>query len=255
MKKTCTLLLAILLSVSSRALAQIVFTDIVPDTTISTWDNYSFGLHPSSSGSVYIWFHPFSPNDVMINAIGNYEVLMDASGTYPAMLSAGDDIDPSGIWEQPAYYILNKGGSQGNWMAGGIDKYLGLRCKMGTHWHYGWVKMTVDNTPSLFTVMEKAYNAVADEAVKAGQKSSTNIPSTPAEQAFNIAMEQKQVSIKCPYAPKGYHVSVYDISGRTILQMDRVQDPVMDFSAYPGGTYYIRIGTTNSWNTFKVSLP
>lgn len=50
------------------------------------------------------------------------------------------------------------------------DKYVGVKFKIGEATHYGWLKVNVDANGVKITVKEAAYNKVADETLKAGEK-------------------------------------------------------------------------------------
>ena len=50
------------------------------------------------------------------------------------------------------------------------DKYVGVRFKIGSGTHFGWLKVNVANNAGKITIKEVAYNKVAGETLNAGDK-------------------------------------------------------------------------------------
>lgn len=50
------------------------------------------------------------------------------------------------------------------------DKLIGVKFRIGTAIHYGWLKVNVDANALKITLKEVAYNKVAGETLKAGEK-------------------------------------------------------------------------------------
>ena len=70
----------------------------------------------------------------------------------------------------------------GNWESGTTDKYLGVKFKIGTEVHYGWVKMNVSSDFETVTVTEIGYESSPGIPIKAGV--TENVPD-----ATNIVSE------------------------------------------------------------------
>src|SRR5690242_14836298 len=91
-----------------KSLAQIVYHDIVPDTTIDTWNYYSpsFGI---ANANLSIWYHPVPQVDITAN--GNCQLLFEPAGIYPAKLNLNDSIsgNSQGLWQTASGVILNDG--------------------------------------------------------------------------------------------------------------------------------------------------
>jgi hypothetical protein len=169
-KKMKSIITTILLSIVTRYSAQIYYHDIVPDSTINTWNTYL--VQPSSSAQLYVWWHP---GDVSVDCYG-MEVRFDSNNNLPDKLGSGNNISAAGTWSVANYDLLSDGAS-GNWLTNATDKYLAFRFNSNGGWHYGWLKVTVGASVSFFTVKEWAYNQTADAPIDAGQ---TTVGSAPA---------------------------------------------------------------------------
>ncbi len=152
---------------------EIVYTDEDPDVVIDEWEMYTLKLHgpPGSYGEMetyYIWFHPWSPNEVVLNTFdANAQVLADGGGL-PLALDEGAPIESgSSSWVMAGEYIvLNRGGA-GNWV-GVTDRYLGLRFQVDGSWHYGWARLDIDAAPTRFVVKDYAYQSASGMGLTAG---------------------------------------------------------------------------------------
>jgi hypothetical protein len=153
---------------------EIVYTDEDPDVVIAEWEMYTLKLHgPHGSygemETYYVWFHPWSPNEVVLNTFdANAQVLADGGGL-PLALEDGNPIEASSSsWVMAGEYIvLNRAGT-GNWV-GVTDRYLGLRFQVDGSWHYGWARLDIDATPTQFVVKDYAYQSAAGVGLAAGE--------------------------------------------------------------------------------------
>lgn len=50
------------------------------------------------------------------------------------------------------------------------DKYIGVKFKIGSSIHFGWIKVNVDKNITKITIKEVAYNKISGETLKAGEK-------------------------------------------------------------------------------------
>ena len=195
---------AMLFSVSANA--QIVYTDVIPDTTVSaTTGFYNLDLNNDGIADFKILrTYAFScaagncsgylDNGVKITPFNLNEVA-DSVNVYPFALNSGADVKNSGYnWASAASQTLeyyhtgrNRGGrfgactpcgtstSTGNWK-GAIDKYLGLRFTVGSNLYYGWARLNVSSTGASFTIKDYAYNTVPDQNIIAGSITVSTLP-------------------------------------------------------------------------------
>lgn len=165
--------------------AQIIYTDVIPDITISTTlsgvnidlDNGGFvdfmvAEQTGVTGSGYAYNQVLSvvPQNG-VNAVAQNGLI----ATYPlnAMLNLSDPIDASLTWATDTVqfaarvYPASTSYNFGNWV-GAVDKYFGLRFNLGGATHYGWARFDVATDGASFTIKDYAYDATANTAIPAG---------------------------------------------------------------------------------------
>ncbi|MFN3917744.1 MAG: T9SS type A sorting domain-containing protein [Flavobacteriales bacterium] len=176
--------------------AQIIYTDINPDLTVSGHQqgfqldlnndaavDFTIFILDSSASGTYMSI-PYTAYYGVVGAFedasGN-EISLDASGN-AAALNSGFNIDGLNSWGSAgstgyiplAYNIdilfmgqtINTNG--GEWL-GQNDKYLGLRFFAGPNIHYGWARLSVNNDANEFTIKDYAYNSTPNQPLQAGQ--------------------------------------------------------------------------------------
>ncbi len=60
----------------------------------------------------------------------------------------------------------------GEWINNVVDGYLGIRIKINNHWHYGWIRMDVDQNATMLTIKDFAYNEVPMQGIYTSQTNS-----------------------------------------------------------------------------------
>lgn len=220
--------------------AQIIYHDINPDTTVSTWDQFTIAPATSSATDIEVWWHPSI--EVVIVTNGDCELLFNTSNMLPAKLDSGDVIGPSsGLWKEAIYDKLDSG-SKGNWQTDATDKYIAFRFRNSTTWYYGWLKMTVAPGAVSFTVKEWAYNASGNQ-IKGGQTTTTAVNTIKTGASLSLYPNPAQNTIQFGMAvDEPLQLSIVDINMRTIsaLVINKGHDPIVDITNLPNGVYYIR---------------
>ena len=164
--------------ISFACWAQIVYTDVDPDSTISAPSTpglarYEIDLNNDNTIDFYLK-HFRQPNNIintefytMIAQEG--EVLVDGNDAPFAL----DDNDS--IYNNRSQWVNKAGSSTSsalfmnvNWV-GKEDKFVGLRFKLSGQWHYGWIRLSVPADTSSIIVKDYAYNAIANEPIVTGQ--------------------------------------------------------------------------------------
>lgn len=198
--KGLIILTLIVALVAIKTNAQIIYTDIDPDTTLSNLsEHYEFDLNNDAQNDFDIWLLDAGLGCNSVEFFGvdaNNEALGYSSGgsNYASALVQGTNIEPSsGMWIDFLYY-LNKCGTNGDWI-NVHDKYMGLRTKINSQWHYGWVRIDIDSLPSLVTIKDYAYNSVPNEVILAGDKGPTGIKQVSFD-AFNLSLYQNRLSLE-----------------------------------------------------------
>lgn len=170
-------------SFSSRA--QLVYHDVSPDASITvtvssndTIDLDNDGVkdfvlslqHYTSGSNTYdvAIVIPASPNnavDTIASAIPGFKTAV--AHNY------GDAINSSNKWVYGAalsYELLGGTVTGSSTGAGGAflgqnDKYIAVRFKIGSNWHYGWIRISLNTTATLLTLKDWAYDATTDAPI------------------------------------------------------------------------------------------
>ncbi len=198
-----TTLAAAFLAGRNEADAQIIYTDVNPDTTF-TQNNSLYSLDLNNDGQAdfrigMIKYTGFISAVAAAGPVGNsvmgYATTFSSTSLYLAKaLANGDTINSNQQWApcNSANFSATSSTSSsfsasmimgadvqvyslviGNWL-GVHDKFLGLKFKIGTSNYYGWARLDVDTANWAFTVKDYAYNAEADSQILAGQIYPTN---------------------------------------------------------------------------------
>lgn len=156
--------------------AQIVYTDLIPDTVISATEREltkSYFLDLDNNGVFEIELRHFNPGgfcgvEIHRNpdATTYQDVIYSSGSNTTTALSLSFTIGPnSSTWGFPSSNFL---GSD-DWQT---DKYMGIRFQKSGEWYYGWVRIVISPDKLSFTVKDYAYNQQANEAINAGQNGS-----------------------------------------------------------------------------------
>lgn len=215
--------------------AQIKYTDVSPvrvldgSTSSNKLDSVKMHLaYPLTAtigidSALHIWhFNATAPasKDVGVDCRGSYVELLQLSSsptpTQPAAIDSGVMINASaGTWTVPKYKRLAIQGASDNWDSK-TDKYLGVRFMRNAKWYYGWIKMSIDATPTKCEIKGYAYESIAETGIIAGNKgtsSSTAVTtltnSKPAISTYNKTIIFHQIQ-------HVYDVQVIDLNGQTV---------------------------------------
>lgn len=172
MKKVLWPFLMWILLFPSPLKAQIVYTDINPDTIIAastTEQIKSYYLDLNNNGSYEFELRHFNPGpgmesvELQTNPNTTQEVLIHASG-HAVVKTINESIaSGAGTWGLDQYGILDD-----PWYTGG-DKYLGMRFKIDGQWHYGWTRIHIATDRLSFTVKDYAFQQTPNASILVGQ--------------------------------------------------------------------------------------
>lgn len=197
------------LAAGKEAEAQIIYTDIDPDSIIAV-DAAIFELDLNADGTndftltkrflasynptIYTTYGGVFAGTIQLNHIygtaqGSNALLGEVSPygfQYPFAMDLDDDICDGGTWLNGNYQslaysygyklIIGSGiysyvqlSGDGNWFGGQTDKYLGLKLVDEGNTYYGWLRMDVASDNIAFAVKDYAFQSVADSCIRAGQ--------------------------------------------------------------------------------------
>jgi len=267
--------------------AQIVYTDVNPDSTFNT-DGGTYNLDLNNDGtvdflitfSVFWGCNGFSSIKVVITPTDNNAVANDI--TYPAELIAGAMIDSNSsfngggdqIMAQQLWHIvfinwyfhqcLPSITGEWEWLA--YDKYLGLRIKVGMQKFYGWARLDVDGG---FTVKDYAYNTIPDSSILAGEMGIPLAVLTPlSENNFSVFPNPFSTSTTISFSlsqSENVSLKIFDAEGRLVRTLanesmsavahTRTWDACDENgNAVSAGIYFLRMETASEVKTISVSV-
>jgi len=167
----------------SQLNAEIIYTDINPDTTLhatgTTFFDYYY-MDMNGDGEYEFDFRHFNPGTFQAVEVycylGGADEAILCVGTNPLALNANEIIGPgSGVWintvqgSSNSALSLNRSVVTGEDWEGVVNKFLGLRFMVDANWYYGWARLDVPADASNFTIKDFAYNNVVDEPITAGE--------------------------------------------------------------------------------------
>ena len=176
--------------------AQIVYTDVNPDSTITGNQQIVLDIDNDGTNDFTILTQNITGSTGTFygyNAVKTFvggQVLnfnssasaswMATSNNLPAMLNAGDTIMPTATWaagkgrlqsylavSYPSSTSYNFNTNVGNW-GGAMGQFAGLKFKSGANTYYGWVRMDVDSAGTTIVIKDYAYQSIADSSIIAG---------------------------------------------------------------------------------------
>ena len=178
---------AVILSSSSVGNAAIIYTDIVPDTTLSTDGSvYNIDLNNDNiqDFSVSLDIDSAYQSAGFQNVSGNNYV---SSGGDVRVLSAGitisSSIYSSSYWgsdlgtgaykDNLGFLGINSSSTNGPWQGGQSNKFVGVRFDISGSTHFGWIRLSIPIGFGSVTVHDYAYESVAGVSIVTGDTAST----------------------------------------------------------------------------------
>lgn len=249
----------------TQADAQIIYTDINPDSTTNIGGNF-YNLDLDNGGvfdytiNLNIGTGTYTSQQVAISPTGSNGIAGDTIGAYvyPFAFNSGDTIQSTlqfnfGASQSMASYF-GPSYSYGNFL-GQTDKFIGLQFYIGTQLHYGWARFDVDSTASQFTIKDYAYNSVPNAYILAGEMpvgitenaltNNTSIYSSDKNIIIKfLTTELIQADVKITNA-LGQEVYVSSLSNN---------ETSIDFSKEKAGIYFVTITQENIVYTKKAYI-
>ncbi|MEI7801988.1 MAG: T9SS type A sorting domain-containing protein [Bacteroidota bacterium] len=276
-----TAMAAGILAVSKPADAQVIYTDVIPDTTIQ---NGTYGLDLNNDGVTDFNLTHVASNGVDIvliapsgslNAFANESVTI---GPYnvpsPDTLNFGDTINQNLNWQQiiPATSTSSGAGSNsfvlginlpqygiagGNWFDAG-EHYLGLRFKIGTADYYGWARVILGESAGQFTLKDYAYYDDSSKSILAGQEFSDAVREIKQSEAdlYKLFIQDNKLAIKILNMEiMGGKINVMNTAGQVVYStiLDK-NEFTLDLKSLANGIYFLRAGNDEHSQTKKILI-
>jgi hypothetical protein len=277
---------AMLFSVSANA--QIVYTDVNPDSTMNCsvsvlcTKDYNLDLNNDAITDFILTTFRVDPPQIgnetisRVNAIPlNGNAVKDTlvySDTVSIPLQLNAVIDSNLLlnqsWQTSGSQILKNGvygGSLANDTTWGLwdslaDYYLGLRLLQSGQTHYGWVRLRVDVTSFYASLIVKdyAYNSIPNQPILAGQTTATGISplslgERPGVRLYPNPVKNK-LTIELPNSIKNVEVTIADITGKMIYATSETDTEKIDVNTedFAAGIYVVQIQTADFIATRKL---
>jgi hypothetical protein len=271
---------------ASAVNAQVVYTDIIPDTTVNTPGGaYLLDLNNDGTADFAI---AYDQVPVTFNTTGGgtvvytYDMIV-AGGNNPAtnqidtatVQSAGNpgfpqsDVHANGAPIGPANLWFSGYGSGnthflaaastydpatynwGSW-TGAVDQYVALKFDIGGQTHYGWARLDVAQAANSFTIKDYAYDATPNTLINAGDMT-TAVPYQMLNGVKVFAFENK-VNIALGDNINA-NVVITDMTGRvintTIIPSGNQQ---LNLAGQSAGMYLVTITTEAGSSITKVMI-
>jgi len=265
-----TLLFLFLTQFNTGLFAQIVYTDIDPDTTLigstsSPFHYYYMDLNHDSVDDIR--FAHFAPSSSWINAevycvYGNNqdEMILTSSG-YPLALNQGMNIgSSSGTWTNTvsgstnSALFLNANGSGGNWI-GVTNKYIGLRVMIGSNYYYGWARLDVPANAASMTIKDYAIQTTPNLAINAGDNGTVSITEENIPSYFTVYANQKTIFIyNNENEYNDVNVRVFNMLGDEVHFQNMNQSTEINMSKLNTGIYLVNLESFMGISTYKVYI-
>ncbi|MFC2100826.1 T9SS type A sorting domain-containing protein [Bacteroidota bacterium] len=255
MKSKKNLLLALIgcLAYIASAPAQIIYTDVNPDSTISASVSEiikSYFIDIDNNGIYEFELRHFNPGpgnedvEIQQNSASIQDVIIDVNG-HSKVLSIFDTISSNSIqWGSDMFGILNS-----PWYGGG-DKYFGMRFKKTGQWYYGWARVNIPADHLSFTIKDYAYNSTPNAQIIAGQI--TNEIDEPFKDENNVLIIypnpfNSTTTIQLDLTLNNVELDVFNMHGQKVKKINHVSGHkiVMDRDNLCSGIYFFQLSQDN----------
>ncbi len=229
---------------SELALAQIVYTDVSPDSTVSaTMEQLikSYYIDLDNDGAYEMELRHFNPDPDNLavelhrnpDSMVEPQVLTGSSG-HARSFGPGFVVNSAAVyWGQDQWGILDA-----PWYGGG-DKFFGFRFKRRGEWHYGWARVAIPADGSSFTIKDYAYEEMANSAIATGGGISGVEPLY--ADRFSVRYNHSDGLIVLQHPDmNGGEIGILDILGRTVIRRPAAGDETrIDARGLARGTYIV----------------
>ncbi|MEO8149644.1 MAG: T9SS type A sorting domain-containing protein [Bacteroidia bacterium] len=261
----------------ASATAQIIYTDVNPDTTLSCFGGSctkSYNLDLNNDGTVDFTLYTSALGDTCPGHTRRRVYVNSQSGnaTVTLMMNANDLIDNNLAFnasigtlrsntKPPGLVWTSCSVGWGSWTSTS-DHYLGLQLTVGPSTYYGWVRLNVAiylQGPGVvsFIVKDYAYNSIPNQPILAGQTVATGIaPLSFGEVGVSLFPNpaNNHLTIALPSNNKKVDVTITDITGKIIykssaFEAQKIEVNTEDFAT---GIYVVQIQTADFIVTKKL---
>lgn len=258
------------IALAGAADAQIVYTDINPDTVIH--DSLIYVLDFDNNGQPELQFQTVTSSassgtaqlaEVLVLGNATNAVigsLYAVSYPFPSAMNNGDSINVSNTgWQNAAInggvqYLGAVYGSYtyANWL-GQNDKYMGVRFSIGANTHYGWVRLSVSAGADTITIKDYAYQTLPGVGLTAGQL--VGIPTAPVNNNVNVFASANTVVINNTESEKGGTVRIINTLGQSVYESAVTGENMrISLEGQTPGIYFVEVIREDAHFTKKIYI-
>ena len=241
--------------------AQIVYTDINPDSTITiaglppeevyniapidfNGDNtkeYDFSWAIQGGGD---WFMRMDITTNELNLNGTHTNTWDTRYIDPMTL--GTAINSNSNWENLSRDPLISDTYDPNFQGAG-DRYVGCKFTLGTNTHYGWVRVSFDNNLTLI-VKDYAYESTPNTPINAGDKGIASVDDISFDTYFNIypIPTSTRLTLETIKEVKIKSVRIINLSGQITYSTNETLINTINIPESLQGLYFLQIETAEN---------
>lgn len=267
--KSYSALAGTVIAAANTANAQAVYTNITPDSTVTTNGGY-YDLDLNNDGTFDFRFqltlnpgsssYSFPYNKVGVTALDSNEVAGSANGAYiyPLAFNTADTVKPALTWYMGSNQSMASswGGPSyvyGNWL-GAANKFIGLKLHVAntdTN-YYGWARLDVDALAHSFTIKDYAVMNISNQPIVIGSgyvgiKENTLFGSA-------IYNDNRRIFVKTQNPVEGT-LTIVNVSGQ-VVYTGKVegQETEINLNDVSSGIYFVTLRSENVKFTKKIVI-
>jgi len=270
MKKLLLLSSVALLFSATQSNAQIVYHDVIPDATLTNTHSPADSIdmdnngvkdfvislqNYTSSGITYqvAIVIPASPNNAVDTSLSSVPGFKTSIAH-----NLNDPINTSNSWAYGAavsYQLLGGTatgfGAAGNFI-GMSNKYIAVRFKIGSLWHFGWIRVSLNSSGTSLTLHDWAYNATSDASLLAGATVSSVEENSMAAN-YSIIATEKNISITSKNNFEKATVRITNLAGQLVFTTQLINDVTsVSMEGKADGIYFVTIDNGSNYFTKKI---
>lgn len=254
--------------------AQIVYTDINPDTTLINLQSY--GLDLDNDGNYDYVFHVSDVNysgsmsslEIKRVAVTPYQTgfAVAASATnnyvYPIAFNANANINQLLNWNSATdqsmasvWFSNGSPGGYGNFL-GVKNKFVAFKFLMNGFNHYGWARVDVAQLADTIVIKDFAFNQNADESILAGEGINMGIGTVQKIESA-IIFNSNILKIICDsYNKQTVSLIIYNIYGKVVYSNTlRENETMLHLNNFNNGIYLVQLMTDDGMiNSKKIVI-
>ncbi len=245
--------LIVIIFLINNLFAQIIFTDVEPDVTVSEFnhgyaidfnDDAKVDLHITLLSNTGVWVMRIIPDDAEDT---NYVINEGGDNGGAQIINYGEEILTSSNWYEIGsdwgdllFGHWDSSGNYGHWTETQENKYLGIKFKIASEYYYGWINLTTHvyaNDNMDFTIKGFAYNSVAGESIFAGDEGSGINVSEIKKSNFSVYPNPTKDILYIENVENISNLKLYDILGNKIEL--KISKNRINLSKLNSGVYFL----------------